>query len=362
MRRRYVWVCAVAVAVACSSGGSGSGRSDASDGSSASDGTDGGDGAGEGADGGDGGDGTDGGDGAAPIEGSAGTAPADDVSFTGSLAGSGTGYREGSLSVAGASRTVGVYVPEGLPEHPALVLAFHGTGSNPADFLDEMGLRGFADQAKVLVLAAQALERNGGSGEEGDPDHYAGAEASWGTSWNLGDDDPNSNNDLLLTRAMIADARAAFGVDSDHVYAFGHSNGAFFSYHAAAVLSDRIAGFAENAGGAVRCANKGGDGEQFVGSGTSCDALKGEAGFPTCQGALQTVEPNVSGRIPFGYLAHHNDDDVVSVAWTCTLAAALPGRSQVFIKAPDDDSHGHSVVTDFPQRAWAYLSHHSRTE
>ncbi len=296
-----------------------------------------------------------------PIEGTAGTAPPDSVAFEGTLAGAAPGFTEGSLVVGGRTRTVGLYVPEGLPAHPPLIVALHGTGSNPADFLDELGLRHLAEESKVLVVAPQAMERNGGRGERGDPDHYAGADGFWGTSWNLGEDDPETNDDLLLVRAIIADARASYGVDSDRVYTFGHSNGAFFAYHAAATLSDRVAGFAENAGGAVRCENKGPDGAQFVGSATSCEELSAAAGFPSCAGPLSPVEPDVAGRIPWGFLAHHNDDDVVSVAWTCQLAAALGARGETFIKAPDGDSAGHSVVTDFPRRAWASLSGRTRT-
>jgi dienelactone hydrolase len=241
------------------------------------------------------------------------------------------------------------------------VVAFHGTGGNPTDFLDEAGLRHFADATGVVIAAPQALERNGGQGEPGDPDHYAGGEGFYGTSWNMTTGDATTNNDLLLVRAIIQAARNAWGVDSDHVYALGHSNGAFFSYHAAMSLPDRFAGFAENAGGAVRCAHRESNGPQFVGTGTSCAALATQSGYPTCDGPLKPLAPP-SGRVPWGFLAHHNDDDVVSVAWTCTLASALGARAQTLIKAPDGNSAGHSVVEGFADRAWAFLSRHSRTD
>lgn len=287
------------------------------------------------------------------------SAPAN-VVYEGSLPTSpASGFSSHSLTIGGVTRDVGLYVPESLTTSAPLILAFHGTGGNPSDFLDELGLRGLADTRGLVVLAPQALERNGGTGEAGDPDHFPGTDGFWATSWNLADDSASTNDDLLLVQALVAEAVLKLGVDAQRVYAFGHSNGAFFAYHAAAVLSSQIAGFAENAGGAVRCDDKGPDGTQFVGQGTDCAALAAEPGYPTCAGPLSPVAPDVAGRVPHGFLAHHIDDAIVSVAWTCTLASALGDRAEVLIKAPDGDSFGHSVVSDFAARAWESLA--SRT-
>lgn len=289
---------------------------------------------------------------------SAGTLPRDDLAFGGAFAPGLEGYGEATLTVDGVERLVGAYVPSARGAHPPLVVALHGTSGTPSGIIEEAGLAAFAEAHGVVLVAPQARERNGGQGESGDPDHYAGSEGWYGTSWNLASDDDDANDDARLVRAAIQAARDAWGVDPDHVYALGHSNGAFFAYHVAVLLRGRIAAFAENAGGAVRCANKDAPGPQFTGDDTTCAALAQRPGYPTCDGPLEPSAPGA--HPPWGFLAHHPDDDVVSVAWTCTLAAALGDHAEVFLRAPDDESHGHSVVSGFAERAWAFLARHSR--
>lgn len=288
-----------------------------------------------------------------------GSAPADTVAFSGSFPKGMAGFGTTTLTVAGAARSVGFYVPPNLPAHPALVVAFHGTGSNPRDFLDESGFTGVADTHGFVVALPQAVANR--LGGPGDPDHWDAM--MYATGWNLSEPSPDANDDLQLVRAILSASRTAWSINSDRVYTAGHSNGAFFSWFAASALNGRIAAFAENAGGAIACANRGSDGPggQFTGTATTCAALKQAPGYPTCTGALRPGPP-ATGRIPPGYLAHHHDDDVVSVAWTCSLADALGPRGVTGVFTATTDSRGHSVTRGFAETAWSFVSRYTRSD
>lgn len=290
---------------------------------------------------------------------SEGTAPVDGVTFTGGFSGASSGVF--TFGLGGSVRSVTLIVPASRPANAPLVIAFHGTGGTPSDFFDEAQLRPAAEANGVIIAAPQALERNGGRGEAGDPDHFEGSEG-WATSWNLSDKNPETNGDLLLVRAIIQSARNVLHVDSDRVFVLGHSNGAFFSYFVAASLPDRIAAFAENAGGAVRCAHREAPGAQFTGTAPSCSALSQQSGFPSCSGALQPA-PVPGSRMPLGFLAHAVDDNIVSVAWTCTLATALGSRAYVVLQVPAaGERFGHAVTDDFASSALAFFKRYRRQD
>lgn len=289
---------------------------------------------------------------------SAGSAPADNVAFTGGFTAGTPGTV--SFTLGGVQRSVELYLPATLPANPALIITFHGTGGGSFDLLDEALVAG-AEDAGIILVGPQALQRNGGMGETGDPDHYPGSDG-WGTSWNMSDKNPDTNNDVQLVRAIIQSARTTFSVDTDRVYVLGFSNGAFYSYFTAAMLPDRIAAFAENSGGAIRCMNRGLPGEQFKGTATTCAGLKAETGYPACTDELKPLAIPAS-RTPLGYLAHGIDDDAVSVAWTCTLGAALGNRAWIFLQAPPaGGSFGHDITRDFSKSALAFFARYRRQD
>lgn len=293
-----------------------------------------------------------------------GTAPPDNVQFTGTFASGAKGSSTVPLTVDGVVRSVDLYVPQTLPANPPLIIALHGTGGTPSDFIyQDSELAMIAERDGVVLAGPQALERNGGRGEVGDPDHYDGGEG-WPTSWNMTAKTADANNDVKLLRAIIEAAKQAYGVNTDRVYLLGHSNGAFFSYFAAMMMPDRIAAFAENAGGAIRCQNRESEngGAQFTGTATTCAGLKAQPGYPSCTGALQPVA--VPGtRYPPGYLAHAIDDDVVSVAWTCTLAEAMGPRANVYLQQPYGGMQfGHAIVDGFLENGWAYMKGFTRSD
>jgi poly(3-hydroxybutyrate) depolymerase len=275
---------------------------------------------------------------------SSGEPPADSVAYSGSFP-QATGYA--TLKIAGRDRRVYVYLPASRPKKPPLVVAFHGTGANSSDdaldaAIAELGVREIAD-AQGFVLVAPFSTADGGT----NADHENG-----GPGWIFGGDS-ESNIDLVLARAAIQQARDAYDIDATRVYAVGHSNGAFFTYFAAMKLADRVAAFAENAGGLIACGNRV-DCPQIKPGATDCNGvLAGAAASCTCpigSGSFPTTKPG--GRVPQGFLKHNADDATVSAAFTCRLAEHLGNRAQVSI----DGSGDHGVTNGFFGKAWGFLS------
>ncbi|MBW2734565.1 MAG: hypothetical protein JRH20_19430, partial [Deltaproteobacteria bacterium] len=154
-------------------------------------------------------------------------------------------FSSATLRVAGFARDVTLYLPEGLPSSPPLVIVLHGTGGNAQDAIWSMEADQLADREKVVIAAPQARSMTTGDWD----DHEAG-QVFFETYPSI---NSSTNADLLLVRAIIAEAVRAYGVNPRRVYTMGFSNGAFFSLLCAAAMPDRIAGFAEMSGGLVRC-------------------------------------------------------------------------------------------------------------
>jgi poly(3-hydroxybutyrate) depolymerase len=268
------------------------------------------------------------------------------------------GFSSPVLTVAGLERDVELYVPAGLGASPALLVALHGTYGNGPEMVGPGRPQGFEDvaDAEGVVLVAPSARQL----EAGDWDQHGDGEVGRSYWETLPRDDPSRgadpdrNPDLLLVRAIIAEAERALGVDPRRVYVAGHSNGGFFALHVAVVLRDQIAAFAESASGMVRCDDT--SDCQFMGDGTTCAALALEAGFCACTGAEKPVPLPTSGRMPPGYLSHSNDDGTVSVAYSCDLAARMEALGHEVSVAIGDHNGGHSIAGDFPANAWAFFA------
>lgn len=271
------------------------------------------------------------------------TPTADDVSYTGSFAVR-NGRSRAQLRVAGEARDVTVYLPASHTSSPALVLAFHGTNGSGDVMLDESSARAMADRSGAVFIAPDSRWM-----PRGDWDH-ATEETYWETSSGAA---PGANHDLLLTRAILVEAQRRFGVDPRRVYVIGHSNGGFFAELAATQLAARVAGFAVSSAGLVRCSTT--RGCRFQGSGTTCAALRSQAGWCGCSGADLPGPIPTSGRIPPAYLTHGTRDPLVSVQYTCALAermAGLGAANTVVLRNGD----GHVMPETFALDAWAFLS------
>lgn len=265
-----------------------------------------------------------------------------------------------------------IALPSPMPASPPIVIAFHGTGGEPAE-----GMALAADGASrgAIVIAPRAGYRAGSHPADVDHDVDEG-----GSSWNLWGQGAGANEDLRYVLSLVASAKVAYGADTSRVYTVGFSNGAFMAYFVAASLPDAIAGFAESSGGWTTdaCPTRYGaisDGIAFMattgpapGVSVSCASLYASTSpaFPTkCipSATNRPRPPPLGGRVPFGYLAHYSDDDTVSVQWSCFLGDALGARAQVTVRHADaDGTRGHSPPPDFFARAWAFFAGRTNRE
>jgi poly(3-hydroxybutyrate) depolymerase len=255
-----------------------------------------------------------------------------------------TGRFSVTLTVLAERRSVNVVVPRTNPTNAPLVLAFHGTNGDGNVMLDESGAAALADQQNVIVVAPTSRWL-----PTGDFDHD-GAETYWETAPNW---DVDRNQDVVLVRAIIQEARRVYRIDPTRVYAIGHSNGGFFSLFVSQLLRDRVAAFSENAGGLVRCTRRAACG--FQGTGTTCAALQGQRGWCNCTGPELPVALATSGRRPPGQLVHGTADPLVSVYYTCALESRMRelGYTWQTLLASGE---GHVVSTSYAQTAWTFLA------
>lgn len=267
------------------------------------------------------------------------------VAYTGEFGAASGVY---TLNVAGRARIARVHVPPAVSASPALVLAFHGTNGSAEDFENESHLAAASDELGFVSVALQAEDMQGVATNA---DHQS--TDLFARMWDIVDRNPATNRDLLYTRAVIQEAQRALHVDARRVYLVGHSNGGFFVYHASATMPSLVAGFATSCSGVVRCGYR--SDCSFVGrAGTTCATLRAEPGFcaQTCDPSTSLMAPLPSGRMPHGFLAHGNRDDIVSVSFTCQLGAELGDRAEVQIV----DGLTHSIAPDFVRGAWRRLS------
>ncbi len=279
-----------------------------------------------------------------------GAVPADPIAYAGvlSVQTNGAIFRN-TITVNGTARAVWVRMPTTLRANPALVIAYHGTNGSGDGMLSEAGTDRVTATDNVIFVAPTAREW---PDTASDFDHGRGA---WLTYWETGNNpSTTTNQDVLLTRAIIQEARRAYGIDPRRVYAIGHSNGAFMAYMVAQLLRDRIVGFAENSGG-ISCLNPQ-QSCRFQGAGTTCSALATQPGWCTCAVPDLPMPLPSTGRCPPALMQHGTADPLVSVFHTCRLEAVLRARGDCAYRTTIYDGGGHFMPPSFATNAWTYLS------
>jgi poly(3-hydroxybutyrate) depolymerase len=276
------------------------------------------------------------------------TVPPDPVTYTGAFTVRTTGVPFlTTLTVLGSRREVWVLLPRVLPANAPLVLGFHGTNSDGETMLSESGA-GTVSAAQGVVFIAPTSRWFSETGA--DFDHPGGNGTYWETANNP---NPVTNEDLVLTRAIIQEARRAYGIDPTRVYAYGHSNGGFMAYMVSQVLRDRVVGFGANSAGLSRCNPQ--QSCRFQGRGTTCAALAMQAGWCNCTGPELPVPVGATGRRTPGVLFHGTSDPLVSVYHTCTLDSLMRARGNP-VQTTLFDGGGHASFSTLASRVWTYLS------
>jgi predicted esterase len=272
----------------------------------------------------------------------------------------------GRFAIPGRSEAaIEVVVPEHRAKNPALLIAFHATGEEPASIVESFDLVAKAEALGFVAIAPRAGYRD--TKHPPDVDHPA----DWGgSSWNMWTA-ADKNEDLAYVRSLIDAAKKSWAIDGARVYTAGFSNGAYFSYYVAASMPDRIAGFAEMSGGWATDAcptrtDEEGTSQYVVsmnapvGKDLACATIFADPRFATkCRvTASNKLRPPVPlARVPFGYIAHYSTDEGVSVAWSCLLAEALGARAKTKIRARDaDGTSGHAVMPNFIEDAFKFFA------
>lgn len=290
---------------------------------------------------------------------------ADNISYQGSFPPSTTsGMTHVILTVNGTPRNLLIYRPSTAQSLPLLIY-LDGTGSDIASILkgDYSWLRDFADNSNLIIaVPAQRVMTYG------DWDNHSAGTPYFETA--VGDQisspassNPDTNPDLLFVRAIIKEASVAYGADLTRVYSLGFSNGAFFSYFVAATLNDKIAAFAESAGGLVLSNTTYGDPTPcaptalpgITGAVRSCAAAGWSPGLCSTPGAMaRPIAPGSVARVPPGFMEANDDDTTVPWANTCNLANALPASSNYVVRITHNGG-GHTSSTNYMDNAWNFL-------
>ena len=274
------------------------------------------------------------------------------VPYTGSFPQGKTGFLTATLTVGGYSRTVQLYLPNGLGTKPPLMLTFHGTNGDAKSFITSCFAKTLADQQKVIIASPQARMPG-----VADWDHQYNNEIYWQTHPLI---TPATNPDIKLVQAVIQEARKAYNTDARRTFTLGHSSGGFFSTLAAMTLPHLVAGFAESSAGLVRCANVWSCTFTGKGGANTCAALSKQSGYSACMCPGGTEKPGpiaTTALKPAAYLFHHTADGQVSSAFTCALASRLAALGYTY-KITLDPYPYHAMPYNFALNAWAFLTQH----
>lgn len=255
-----------------------------------------------------------------------------------------TGRFQATLTVAGEARVVELAVPARAVASPPLLVVFHGTNADGQVAMVDVNAQALAEREGVVIAAPTARFIN-----MGDFSH-ATAETYWETAT---DANPDTNRDVLLARAILVEAGRAYRVDPGRVYVLGHSSGGFFAQFTASLLSERIAAFSANSAGLVRCPRMADC--AFQGAGTTCAALRLQAGYCACAGAELPAPVRPAGRMPPALLTHGSRDPIVSVYYSCALAEVMAARGSTAVTRLFD-GEGHTVPPGWPELVWPFFA------
>jgi polyhydroxybutyrate depolymerase len=184
--------------------------------------------------------------------------------------------QRGSLQVGELQRSYAFYVPAKLAPHPPLVLALHGSMGNARRMRRASAYRfeQLADENGFIVVYPEGYEGHWNDCRKKGP--YAAKR--------LGIDD------VGFMRALVAQFRSAYGVDSARVFAVGLSNGGHLSYRLALEASELVRAVAAVA------ANLPTD-ENF-----DCTPAGGSASVLILNGTKDPINPFAGGRVTmFGF-------------------------------------------------------------
>jgi polyhydroxybutyrate depolymerase len=147
------------------------------------------------------------------------------------------GVEERSLDAGGARRNYLLHMPKGWDGKTPLpiVISIHGSGGQASAQVELTGLNAKADSAGFIVVYPDGTGRLPGI-----------------HSWNAGSccayAHEKNINDVAYIGAILDDLIRQYPIDTNRIYATGHSNGAMLTQRLACEMADRIAAIAPVAG------------------------------------------------------------------------------------------------------------------
>lgn len=137
--------------------------------------------------------------------------------------GANSGDRKFEISVGGTTRSYLLFVPHSLPPKRSapLLLVFHGGGGHDYNMPRFTGFDELAEDRGFFVAYPESVNTH------------------WNDTRSLSPAD-----DVGFVRALIAEVKRSYSVDSARIYATGISNGGFFSQRLACDLADEISAVA----------------------------------------------------------------------------------------------------------------------
>lgn len=305
-----------------------------------------------------GGGGSSGGGGSPTAAGDNPTEGSGTVTVSGTLPSTTGSLSSGSITISGTSRSVTVYRPNSSTGQ-SMIIALPGTGGDLSDFTGDGGYLSVANGNNVVFVFPSPRDNVSDSWDHGSP-----GSPGEGTFWDTENDNANTNPDLIFFRGIIQQAASQYGINTNRVYVIGHSNGAFMAALTAQALRSEIAAFAENSGGLVTCPPRQ-DGD-YLTSFTTCSQILADASVPSrlqCASSSPSYDPEPvvpfsSGSLRPAYLAHGNQDDTVSVYYTCNLYQDLNAKGYT-VQVNIVNGFGHALTPDFVSNAWGFMRNYS---
>lgn len=226
--------------------------------------------------------------------------------------------KEGKYTIAVGAKTRSFFMIPATTKDPVpLVLSFHGYGGNGEADQWTFGLRDTSGGKAVLMF----------------PDGLAQAFNGGGLGW---DTRNNTNEDMVLVRALIERAKAEHCIDTTRIYAVGFSWGGWMATQVGCALGSEIRAVASTAGGGP------------VGT------CNGAISAMITHGASDTAEPIVAGTRSRDAFLRLNGCGTGSQSASLSPCVALSGCSKPVWWC--QHAGGHEVPTFMGQGMWSFLT------